>query len=191
MPLRRSPGFHRIGPKVSGDLIQPNTSQVPHQLIYRLGSAVINDQVEIPTVREKRAGPGGERPIQGEVDRARHGAQSELASLPGVHDRSSLLQDCRERGTRETCRPADPTQERWARLIYALHVGEVARRIGLACQDGANELVFVGDAEGPVEALLIAECCLGDRAERLAARGARAVARPDLQIIRQLPETLQ
>jgi hypothetical protein len=76
-------------------------------------------------------------------------------------------------------------------LVDFLHLGEVLRRLRLPREHGTRELVLVLDGEGPVEHALVADGALRNRAEPLAARRTRAVAGPDLEIVRLLLEFLE
>ncbi len=84
---------------------------------------------------------------------------------------------------RERDRAGQPSQGARSRPVDALHGAEVFRWVRLALEHQAHELRLVGDAEGPVEAALVAHRAVGNRAHPLAARGARSMARPDLEVV--------
>ena len=75
-----------------------------------------------------------------------------------------------------------------ADLVDVLHVGKVGRRLRLAAEDEIHERLFVPgrrELECGIEFFLVAEGRVGHRAERLAARAARAVRRKHLHMAGQ------
>src|SRR5689334_15752549 len=67
---------------------------------------------------------------------------------------------------------------------------EITRDFRLAVEQPIDKFVLVGDLESRVEKFFVAECGRWNRAQTFAASAARAMPRPDLQIIGKVSESL-
>ena len=74
---------------------------------------------------------------------------------------------------------------RGAIAVERFHAREILGWFGLAGEHGAHEIVFGRGLKCPTHQSFVAECRGWNRAERLAARRAGAVPRPDLEMCRQ------
>ena len=120
----------------------------------------------------------------------RHG----LAIGAGVDgDRSRRRRPRHELLGPELRRSRQASQNAWAHLVVALHAREVHGRLGLPLQDEVHEVVLAPQrvVDRGVVSTLVADGALRYRAERLAARGARTVPRPDLHVIVERQEPLE
>ncbi len=189
LPPRGHPVGQRVGGEVAAHPVQPDHRQLPYRHVHRLDRR--REQVEVGVVRQEPSGPGGERLVERDVDGAGHVARRVVGGGTKVYHEGARLEELGQPRTVHLLGPPEAAEEGRALLVDALHLREVGGRLRLAGQHGTHELRLVGDREPPVEQLLVAQRGLRHRAERLAARRARAVARPELQPVRVLAEALQ
>src|SRR5690606_41757024 len=127
--------------------------------------------------------PCREAAVVRNVDRAGDVPRTECSSGSRVDDDGAPLDQRFNRVLRLARREPEAAKHAWPVPIDALHLREILRRLGLTREDRADErrLVLLGEAD--VEQLLVAQCALRHRAQRLATCAARAMAGPELHEI--------
>src|ERR1051326_2120862 len=66
-----TPERERLGAEVPPDPIEPDHRETPEHPRDRLGPGLVYQEIELPIVRQERAGPGREAPMEGKVQAGR------------------------------------------------------------------------------------------------------------------------
>ena len=141
----------------------------------RRGARSSTMSVEVRVVRHEPAGPRREAELSGMLIVPGHVARSRSRVARRVSMTSAPSSSVRRQRARvEVRRLRKSAEHARAFLVHPLHLGEVLRRLGLAGEH-ARARTSSSDVglERPVEALLVAERALRDRADALAARRSR------------------
>src|ERR1041384_3272481 len=87
-----TPERERLGAEVPPDPIEPDHRETPEHPRDRLGPGLVYQEIELPIVRQERAGPGREAPIEGKVQAGRKVPRGKLGPRPRVHQHGARRQ---------------------------------------------------------------------------------------------------
>ena len=153
------------------------------------GFGVIGDEEDRGVVGEERTGKVHEAFVQGERNAAGEVCIRELFDGAEIHH-LDVLGELIEGIDAESSGGGEHGWAGEAVLVAHLHLGEVARGLGLSAEDFIHELVFGLDFEAPVDLLFESESADGHTAEALAAGATGAVGGVDQEVIRHRFEEL-